>query len=572
MKKRKGISILLCAAMVLGIVGSQILTGIAEPECTCTVMVHGSNCPLSQCSCTGKETGEHAAGCPLFGKPAELLRCVCQADVHGEGCPRFHGEGQLLDEQPGEEVGPEPAPGTAEAPDKEPAQPEESGQPEDPSTPGENGQPETPPDPDPGPSEGEGDQTQGEAAPSPDEPQPGSKPEGMPGEEGEAQEPVTGPEEEPTDQEKTPAGQEEPPADQLEPPQEPAADPEEEPIGELEPPEEEPQPEWEYPSNWEGYGAGQMRGNLTVAAEAFTLDGLLKDHIGEVRGALKNGNNARLVQDGQNFADVLAVYAVLSGQTENYPYGVRLDSQDAIDELHSVYWSMTQVTGVSNKTGAAISVKRLTASEAAKRYGFSGAQRQALSSLAGQDGTVEDIVNESVFATLTDAEFANLGDLVPEGISADRRGVLMAAVALDGKVDYFWGGKSLAYGWDDRWGEMRTVTSEGSETYGTGRPLGLDCSGFVSWAFLNAYSRSDAIADGSSNQWQDSYEVAWQEAKPGDIVFYHPPSAGETNHVGIVLTVGESGPERIVHCGSGGVRVSGTGSFAHLRRPLVYGE
>ena len=48
---------------------------------------------------------------------------------------------------------------------------------------------------------------------------------------------------------------------------------------------------------------------------------------------------------------------------------------------------------------------------------------------------------------------------LPEDLSVERRMVVTYALALVDKVDYFWGGKSLVLGWDDRWGEMMEVTA-----------------------------------------------------------------------------------------------------------------
>lgn len=66
---------------------------------------------------------------------------------------------------------------------------------------------------------------------------------------------------------------------------------------------------------------------------------------------------------------------------------------------------------------------------------------------------------------------------LPGDLSMERRMVVTYALALVDKVDYFWGGKSLVLGWDDRWGELTEVTAEGSDTTGTEQPYGLDCSG-----------------------------------------------------------------------------------------------
>ena len=73
--------------------------------------------------------------------------------------------------------------------------------------------------------------------------------------------------------------------------------------------------------------------------------------------------------------------------------------------------------------------------------------------------------------------------------------MLKYALALVDKVDYFWGGKSLVLGWDDRWGELTEVTAEGSDTTGTEQPYGLDCSGFVDWAFYNTSGGEYVIVD-----------------------------------------------------------------------------
>ena len=48
-----------------------------------------------------------------------------------------------------------------------------------------------------------------------------------------------------------------------------------------------------------------------------------------------------------------------------------------------------------------------------------------------------------------------------DDLSMERRMVVTYALALVDKVDYFWGGKSLVLGWDDRWGELTEVTAEG---------------------------------------------------------------------------------------------------------------
>lgn len=74
-------------------------------------------------------------------------------------------------------------------------------------------------------------------------------------------------------------------------------------------------------------------------------------------------------------------------------------------------------------------------------------------------------------------EAMEVWERLPDDLSMERRMVVTYALALVDKVDYFWGGKSLVLGWDDRWGELTEVTAEGSATTDTGQPYGLDCSG-----------------------------------------------------------------------------------------------
>ena len=125
---------------------------------------------------------------------------------------------------------------------------------------------------------------------------------------------------------------------------------------------------------------------------------------------------------------------------------------------------------------------------------------------------------------------ALLRDL-PEGLSPEREAVVRSACSLVGKVNYFWGGKSLVIGWDARWGELRLVTAAGSSTTGTYRPYGMDCSGFVDWVFYNATGGQYIIGHGGGATMQHNYctDISWSDAQPGDLVFYP-----DNSHVGIV--------------------------------------
>lgn len=160
---------------------------------------------------------------------------------------------------------------------------------------------------------------------------------------------------------------------------------------------------------------------------------------------------------------------------------------------------------------------------------------------------------------------------LPEDLSVERRMVVTYALALVNRVDYFWGGKSLVLGWDDRWGEPAEVTAEGSDTTGTEQPYGLDCSGFVDWAFYNASGGSYIIGQGggAAAQHASCTDIAWDEVQPGDLLFYP-----EDEHVGIAAGRDWLGLLLVVHCASGtnGVTISHQTSFETAARPVWYAD
>ena len=168
---------------------------------------------------------------------------------------------------------------------------------------------------------------------------------------------------------------------------------------------------------------------------------------------------------------------------------------------------------------------------------------------------------------------------VGDNVSEERVDVISAAYSLVGKVGYFWGGKSTVIGEDPSWGSVSTVTADGSNSTGTLRAYGLDCSGFVTWAVINGYKdkgMQDSIGDGTSSQWNNAKVVSEADAQPGDLVFQSGPEAGQNNHVGILVGKTDAGDWIAVHCSSSqnGVTVGEaySASFRYIREPLFYPE
>ena len=168
-------------------------------------------------------------------------------------------------------------------------------------------------------------------------------------------------------------------------------------------------------------------------------------------------------------------------------------------------------------------------------------------------------------------EAMEVWERLPDDLSMERRMVVTYALALVDKVDYFWGGKSLVVGWDDRWGELTEVTAEGSDSTGTEQPYGLDCSGFVDWAFYNASGGAYVIGQGGGamEQHANCVDIEWDEVQPGDLLFYP-----EDEHVGIAAGRDWLGRLLVVHCasGTGRVAISHKTGFETAARPVYYGD
>ena len=168
-------------------------------------------------------------------------------------------------------------------------------------------------------------------------------------------------------------------------------------------------------------------------------------------------------------------------------------------------------------------------------------------------------------------EAMEVWERLPDDLSMERRMVVTYALALVDKVDYFWGGKSLVLGWDDRWGELTEVTAEGSDSTGTEQPYGLDCSGFVDWTFYNASGGRYIIGQGggAAEQHGNCVDIEWDEVQMGDLLFYP-----EDEHVGIAAGRDWLGRLLVVHCasGTGGVAISHRTGFETAARPVWYGD
>ena len=181
-----------------------------------------------------------------------------------------------------------------------------------------------------------------------------------------------------------------------------------------------------------------------------------------------------------DWVEVLAVFAVkVAGSNDADAADVATMDTDRIARLKAVFWDMTTIAHrieVIHHPGSGegddgwteknlyITVTAKTAEEMKTEYHFNRNQIAALDELLEQRDLLRELIEDAYSVSRDTA--ALLRDL-PEDLSPEREAVVRAACSLVGKVNYFWGGKSLVIGWDARWGEVRQVTAAGSSTTGT---------------------------------------------------------------------------------------------------------
>ena len=297
---------------------------------------------------------------------------------------------------------------------------------------------------------------------------------------------------------------------------------------------------------------------------------------------LQNGDfvSVQIIGQAPDWREVVAVFASKTAGAEDGIDVFTLD-EERVDLLRQVFWDMCEITTATqtvdvpdgdpdddvddSHTGIAltITITAKTAEQMRLIYVFTKYQNDALDILLENLGSL-NVPMGSLNISQEDA--IELLENLPDDLDPERKAVVETAVQLVGRVSYFWGGKSLTLGWDDRWGVPTEVTAAGSGSTGTIRPFGLDCSGFVDWTFYNATNGSYYPGRGGGAATQHSYctNIAWSDAQPGDLVFYPDDS-----HVGIVGGRDADGNLLIVHCsgGANGVIITGSAGFTTVARP-----
>ena len=299
---------------------------------------------------------------------------------------------------------------------------------------------------------------------------------------------------------------------------------------------------------------------------------------------LQAGDYDSITVEGQapGWPDVLAVFASKTAGADDGVDVATMDD-DRVARLTAVFWDMTEITSwveTIDHPGDGdgddgwteyilhITITPKSADDMRTAYAFTSYQNTAMDELLADRAALVSLAGS---LTITNADAQAVLNGLPDDLSPERRAMVETALTLYGKVNYFWGGKSLVIGWDSRWGQLGQVWADGSPTTGTYRPYGLDCSGYIDWVFYNMSGGEYIIGHGGGARAQHTYctEITWNEARPGDLVFYP-----EDEHVGIVCGRDEDGGLLVIHCASSAnnVVITGTSGFVSVARPDFYNE
>ena len=284
-------------------------------------------------------------------------------------------------------------------------------------------------------------------------------------------------------------------------------------------------------------------------------------------------DRSEIIGEQANWDLVLAVFATkVAGVEDDTVEDVVVITEEKKQKLKDVFWDMHEITsrtetitnGETSEKVVYITINTKTKDDMIAQYGFTRKQQEALDTLLEQD---EVLISATQSLAVSDATAQDILKNLPDSLSPERKKVIKAACSLVGKVNYFWGGKSSAIGWDSEWGKLKTVSAEGSKTTGTKRPFGLDCSGFVTWSFINSGFSASAIGHGTQGQIAKCNRISWSQAQAGDLAFL-----SDLSHVGIIAGKDTSGNILVIHCSSSAnnVVITSNSIFGFAARPYCY--
>ena len=312
--------------------------------------------------------------------------------------------------------------------------------------------------------------------------------------------------------------------------------------------------------------------SIPISAIVAECNMELSNKLDDIENAAA-ADRSEIIGEQANWDLVLAIFATkVAGVEDDTVEDVVVITEDKKQKLKNVFWDMHEITsrietaasGDNSEKVVYITITAKTKEEMIEKYHFTRKQQEALNTLLEQD---EVLISAAQSLAVSDATAQDILKNLPDSLSAERKKVIKAACSLVGKVNYFWGGKSSAIGWDSEWGKLKTVSAEGSKTTGTKRPFGLDCSGFVTWSFINSGFNASSIGHGTKGQIAKCSRISWSSAQAGDLAFY-----GDLSHVGIIAGKDAAGNILVIHCSSGNnnVVITTNSGFGFAARPRCY--
>ena len=312
--------------------------------------------------------------------------------------------------------------------------------------------------------------------------------------------------------------------------------------------------------------------SIPISAIVAECNMELSNKLDDIENAAA-ADRSEIIGEQANWDLVLAVFATkVAGVEDDTVEDVVVITEDKKQKLKDVFWDMHEITsrtetvanGDTNEKVVYITITAKTTEEMIEKYHFTRKQQEALNTLLEQN---EVLISATQSLAVSDVTAQDILKNLPDTLSAERKKVIKAACSLVGKVNYFWGGKSSAIGWDSEWGKLKTVSAEGSKTTGTKRPFGLDCSGFVTWSFINSGFNASQIGHGTKGQIAKCSRISWSSSQAGDLAFY-----GDLSHVGIVAGKDAAGNILVIHCSSGNnnVVITTNSGFGFAARPSCY--
>ena len=244
--------------------------------------------------------------------------------------------------------------------------------------------------------------------------------------------------------------------------------------------------------------------SIPISAIVAECNMELSNKLDDIENAA--ASRSEIIGEQANWDLVLAVFATkVAGVEDDTALDVVVITEDKKQKLKNVFWDMHEITsrietvanGDNSEKVVYITITAKTKEDMISQYNFTRKQQEALDTLLEQD---EVLISIAQSLAVSDRAAQDILKNLPDSLSAERKKVIKAACSLVDKVNYFWGGKSSTIGWDSEWGKLKTVSAEGSKTTGTKRPFGLDCSGFVTWSFINFGFNASSIGHGTKGQ------------------------------------------------------------------------